>query len=268
MTSISKAQRPVKWITVANLDVAWVQSQRPLNSRKVAAIRDNLDPDAIGVITVSPNGSHNGTEKFHIIDGQHRVVAVREAWGPTQQVQCQVITEAATPEEAAEIWLVMNTERSTPSSFERFGVAITAGRELETSVNEIIKSSPFKLGKGGITAVTACMRVYQGQGAQSLIWVLAVVDQMWGNQKESVQAAIIEGMSIFLKRYRTDDGKNFKDKQLIKKVSGRYTAVNLVGSARASREMFGGSLGNNVSSVMATVYNKKVRDPDNRLEVR
>ena len=264
-TNLNKSQRVVKWITISKLDVAWIESQRPLNSRKVAAIRDNLDPDALGVITVSPIAGK--PDSYHIIDGQHRVTAVKEAWGQNQQIQCQVITEAATPEEAAEIWLVMNTERSKPNSFERFGVAITAGRELETSVNEVIALSPFKMGKGGVTAVTACMRVYTNQGGDALTWVLGVANQMWGNQRESVQAPIIEGLAMFLKRYRTDDGANFKDDRLVTKVSGRYTGVNLVGSARASREMFGGSLANNVMRVMASQYNKKLRDVENRLEV-
>lgn len=260
----TKSQRPVKWIPAKDLDVAWIESQRPLNKSKVAAIQNDIDPDALGVICVAPLGDKGGRKTYHIIDGQHRVAAVKGAWGEHQQVPCQVIEEAKTPQEAAEIWLVVNNERSKPNSFERFEVALTAGRELETAVNLIINASPFHLGKGGVTAVNVCSKIYRNQGGETLGWCLEIAHQCWGGEQQSVQAGILDGLALFVKKFR-GEGKNFDDKRLVLKVSQRYTGSSLIGSARAARETFGGSIASNVARVMAQAYNKKIRLEENYL---
>ena len=260
----TKAQRPIRWIAVRDLDVRWEEAQRHMNQKRVDHIAANLDPDAIGVITVSPGKDG----KYHIIDGQHRVAAIKQAWGDAQQVPCQVIEEADGPAEAADIWLTVNTDRATPHSFERFGVAITAGRELECAVNEVIEASAFVLGKGGIQAVQVCISIHENQGAGALAWVLDASDQIWKAGGPAGQASILEGLAAFLKRFRYEevDGKvhDFDDARLIKQVALRYVPSRLIGSARAARETFGGSMAVSVARVMTRAYNTRIR-PENQL---
>lgn len=260
-----KKQRPIKWIAARDLDVQWATAQRKINQKRVNKIAANIDPDAIGVITVSP---HQEGGRYHIIDGQHRVAAVKQAWGEDQQVPCQVIEEAGTPAEAANIWLTVNTDRTTPHSFERFGVAITAGRELECSVNEVIEASPFILGKGGIQAVQVCMRIYEKQGAEALAWVLDASAHTWSSGGPAGQANILEGFAAFLARFRNDkegaEKLDFDDSRLVKQLSSRYTCARIIGSARAARETFGGSMGANVARCMTRAYNTRIK-PENHL---
>lgn len=257
LTKPTKKQRPVKWIPVRDLDVRWAEAQRHINQKRVDKIAANLDPDAIGVITVSPG--QDG--KYHIIDGQHRVAAIKQAWGDGQQVPCQVIEEAGSPAEAADIWLTVNTDRATPHSFERFGVAITAGRELECAVNEVIEASAFVLGKGGIQAVQVCMRIHERQGAGALAWVLDAADKIWKAGGPAGQANILEGLAAFLARFRYEEEGtvyDFDDARLVKQVALRYVPSRLIGSARAARETFGGSMGVNVARVMTRAYNTRL----------
>ena len=141
-------------------------------------------------------------------------------------------------------------------------MAVTAGRELECAVNEIIKASPFEVRQGSLTAVAACLTVYKKIGGPGLEWVLNHLAETWGPEKESVQGALILGYGLWYERFVDQT----EPSRLMKKVASRYTANSLVGAGRNARDMFGGSLASGILRILVTSYNYKLRE-ENQLVV-
>lgn len=257
-THLPKSDRPVKWMMIKDLDVHWIEAQRPLRHNKVIDIANALDPDGIGVICVAEIKNGNSEVTYHIIDGQHRVAAVRQLWGESERVPCEIIQDVDTPEEAAEIWLLRNTAQTAPTSYERFNVAVTANRELEVTVNEIIKACGYTVGWGELMAVVACITAYKQVGAEGLAWVLTTLRDTWGiEDKDAVRGSLVRGYALFWR----DHGSKIDSDRLIKVVSERYTPNRLLGAAKTSRDTFRGTMAENVNRVLVTTYNYRLTEP-------
>lgn len=248
--NLSKSRLRSKMIRVRNLDVVWAEAQRPMSKRKVNEIATNLDDRAFGVITVADIG---GT--YHIIDGQHRVAAVRKLWGDTEYVPCQVIEDVSSPAEAAEVWLVQNTDRTKPTAYDRFNVAVVAGKEPELSVAAIIQGCGYEVKRGGLMAVSACTRAYKKVGPDGLRWVLLTLKDIWGDEPDATNGYMIEAFSDFYEKFYD----KLDQDRLVKHLQKSYTSSRLIGMGKQAREMFKGRLSNNIVRVMVQAYNQHFR---------
>lgn len=256
MTAIGKAAHTTKWIRVKDLDVVWAQAQRHLDEKRAAKIAEEFDPDMFGVLSVTKVGD-NGM--YHVIDGQHRRRAVQILWGETEMVPCNVF-DASSPARAAEIFDAMNTSRKSPQAIEIFKVRVTAGTEPEASVNKIITGLGYHVANaskmdGALRAVTACVSVYKRFGAAGLRDALFVIQGTWGKAQESVDANMIRGYAEFLATY----GERIDRQRLVDRVAKQYTPGRLMGAAKSAREMFRGSVSENIGKVLVSTYNHGLR---------
>lgn len=249
---LNKSTAPIKWIRVRELDVLWREAQRPLSKKKVKDIMDNFDPYAVGVIAVSPA---NRKGMYHIIDGQHRVEAMRQLWGDNEFVPCQVIEHASTLSEAASTWMTMNTARSKPTAYDRFNVAVQAGQEPDLSVAAIIQRCGYQVGYGKLMSVNACKDIYKASGEPGLRWVLNTITNMWGSDDSNAAAAVVMALGSLYAQY----GDVIDTDRLVKSVSRDYTPARLLGAGKAAREMMRGTLHENVRRVMVNSYNANFR---------
>lgn len=261
MSVFSKEEFPVKWVRAKHLKIVWAQAQRGLDQNKVERIKKNFDPDAVGVIvTTLPNGKG----EYHVIDGQHRVEAVRQLWGGNEYMPCQVLDKES-PKEAAEIFLKVNMDRKRPSPVSRFHVAVTAGREDAVAVDNLLDEMGYRVGMGGedgmISAITACLSVYDKLGIEGLRDVLLLLRGSWGMERDAYHNSLIRGYARFLANY----GDQADKERLVDKVSKKYTPASLLGAARTAREMFRGTIKENVTRILVTSYNHNLRS-DRRLE--
>ncbi len=253
--NIDKSSHTTKWIAVKDLDVRWAQAQRPFNQKWAENIRDNLDPDVFGVLSVTlPNG--NGCH--HVIDGQHRKWAVSDLWGPNEMVPCN-ICNADTPERAAEIFNAMNTARKKPFPLDVFKVRVTAKIEPEFSVNKTAESIGFKIGNspedGYIRGCGACVAVYRKYGKDTFIDALLTIRRCWGLSTAGMNASLIRGFGDFLSRY----GKDVDRVKFAEKISKNYTPSRLLGAAKGAQDLFRGSVAGNISRVLLNTHNQGIR---------
>lgn len=259
LAQMTKKERPIKWLHIEDLRVEWAEAQRPLSERKVAQIMRDFDPDAMGIITVAElNGKG---DEYHIVDGQHRVEAVKRLWGDLRQrVECQIITGVTSPAEAARVWLGRNVNHTTPTPLERFEVRVTAGEEQAVAIQEIVGDMGFTVGRSGIQAITAVEFVFKKHGAEGLRWVLQVIHDTWRDPSPTNQ--IIKGFGKF---YGSFAG-NVETDRLVENLAKRYTPDSLVGAARSAAEIMPGGVPECVVRLMANVYNMRLGD-DRRLQV-
>lgn len=251
MSQLNKNTYPVKWLRVKNLSVRWVEAQRGLDNGHVKTIMDDFDPDKFGTVAVT---TENGDGRRHIVDGQHRVEAVRRMWGKNERVPCQIIP-AGDPEEAAEAFLGINKNRKKLNAIEKFHVAVTAGHEDQVAVDKLLRDMGYKVAMGQedgtISAITACMNTYNRLGLDGLKRTLLLLRGTWGIEREAYHNSIIRGYTKFLREH----GEDCDDERLVKKVKEQETPASLLAAARTARDMLDGSLAMNVRRVLVKDYN-------------
>lgn len=251
----TKTEHGTAWIPVKNLSVVWRQSQRDCDEKWAKQIADAFDPEYFGTVTVT---KANGSGQYHIVDGQHRVIAVRELFGENECVPCNVF-DVDDPQRAAEIFDRMNTRRKPPATVATFKVRVTAGHEVECAVNRVIKSAGYKvdnnLSDGTIRAVAACVFSFQRYGAESLKAGLDALSATWGKNSDAVDGRLIRGFSALFGEY----GAEIDKKRLYERVAKKFTPGRLLSAAKAAREMLQINLSDCVSEVVRRAYNEGLR---------
>lgn len=193
--------------------------QRSLNNNRVDSLVNDFRPDGLGVITVSRRD--DGT--LHVVDGQHRVYAVRafnarKAQPPINTMEATVYSGLSVSDEALLFRVLNNTKRV--GTYDRFKVRLVEGDLTAVELDKSLKMygwhvSPNKLrdGKGGFQAVAALEWVYRGAdltdppaadqlgNVASVRSLLNIVTSAWGHDAEGVREDIVKGLGKFLIRY-------------------------------------------------------------------
>lgn len=201
MTDSTKLEREarLRWIPIGKMKVN-DRAQRELNQARVDHLAVEFDPELIGTPTVNERGG-----AFYIIDGQHRVEALKLlGWEPEQQIQCWTYI-ALTEEEEAERFLTLN-DVLTVHALPKFKAAVTAGREVESDIDRIVRSLGLCVSRdkvpGAIGAVGTLRRVYARSGAKVLSRTLRITRDAYGDA--GLEAPVIDGLGALCERYNGD----------------------------------------------------------------
>jgi hypothetical protein len=188
-----KAQ--LQWVPVSQIRVS-PAAQRDLNPARVRALARHFDLEQFGTPVVSHRGGI-----YYVIDGQHRIAALRAAGPGDCEVLCWTyhgLTEAG---EAAMFLKLNNT--LTVGAHARFKVALRAGLPRETTIDWIVRGTGLRInpkpGPGAITCVDALVRVYQRSGPGVLDRALRIVWAAYGDA--GLKAPLIDGISRVCHRY-------------------------------------------------------------------
>jgi len=258
---VNRGFHDVEWIPTKNLSIVWAEAQRPLNELHAQRIADNLDPDMFGALAVT---KPNGKGIYHVIDGQHRLVAVQKKWGQDEKVPCQVF-DAVDPARAAQIFDSINSGRRALQPIELFKVRVTAKSELQVEINKIVIKCGYFIGHrntNAIHCVAALEGVYQSYGPVALEATLRLTRKMWGDENTATGAIIIRGIGMLLSEFRHIDFE-----RLAQAISSKYTPSRLLGAAKTAKEMAGGVGPAIVRDILVARYNSTVRGDKNKLRV-
>jgi len=227
--------------------------QRDLIPSRVQHFIDNLDLDGIGIITVS----RRSDQTLIVLDGQHRLEALLAHDMGEWEVTCHVYTDLTLAEEAAK-FLVLNNSRR-PNSTTRYFKGLLAQDPECLAIEAIITrhglSVAGQTGDGIISCVAAMERVYRGKGiipgSEALDRALAVLLASWGVQAASVEGHLVQGVGMLMLRY----GQAVDAAALISKLGkSKGGAPALVGQARGLRDIRKGSVADNVTEVVVSLY--------------
>lgn len=186
----------LRWIVVGDLRVD-PDTQRELRPGWAAQIANNFDPDRFTPPLVSIRD-----HRYFVIDGQHRVEAMKiMGWGD-QQIQCWTY-EGLTQEQEADLFLWHNNRKAV-GALEKFQIAVVADRDAECDINRIVLLNGLKIGGGGkaspgsIPAVGALRKVY-GHGGKTLGRTLRIVRDSYGD--DGLKGHVIEGIGLLCAKY-------------------------------------------------------------------
>lgn len=225
----------LRWITVSDLTVN-PRAQRDLRPGWAAQIATAFDPDRFQPPLVSYRDG-----EYHIIDGQHRIEALRIMGWETQQVQCWVYENKSEAEEA-DLFLWHNNRKAV-NAFDKFQIGVVAERADEQDINRIVLAHGLKVSQSdnGIRAVGALRKVY-AHGPKVLARTLRIVRDSYGD--DGLDGHVIEGIGLLCARYNgeLDEGAA---------VSRLSTARGGIGALNSRAYMYKKTLGKPLSQCVA-----------------
>lgn len=229
-----------------------------VNAREVERMVKNWDMNSVGTITVvvREEGSR------FVPDGAHRVTAAREL-GLAELPG--IVHRGLTREEEAAMFGGLNHFK-VPSPISKFLARAAAGDEVAVDIKRIVESRRFKIvqngDNGSLSAIAAVERIYRngagtlpdGTHADVLEWVLDATVAAWEHDRDSTHGAILAGLAQLVGRF----GKDVDVKRLVAEMSQTRPPV-VLGKAKLSREIAGGTMPAHVAKVLVGMHNAKKR---------
>lgn len=247
-TSTGKVQRSAKlrWVPIPKMRVSQV-AQRQLNPARVDHLAASLDLEQLGTPTVSERD-----EWFYIIDGQHRIEALRQFGLGEEQVQCWVYA-GLTEEDEADKFDRLNDTLAV-HSFDKYRVRVAAGREVETEIDRVVRANGLVVSRdaipGAISAVGTLRRVFVRTDSKTLGRTLRIIRDAYGDP--GLEAPVIDGVGHLAQRYNGD----LDDDEAIAKLSRANGGVNgLLGKAEKLRQQTGGYKSHCVAAAAVEIIN-------------
>jgi hypothetical protein len=198
MANTTNRRTTIKDVPLAKVTVSDM-NQRQRNDARVDHLLNDFDIDQIGYPVLNERGG-----LYYIIDGQHRLEALKRWLGPgweTQKVACAVypgLTEA----EEAEMFLRHNDVLQV-RAFDKFKVAVSAGRADESAIKKTVEKQGLHISHtrsaGGISAVGVLRNIYARSDAHVLGQALRIIRDAYGDA--GFEASVIDGMGHLCKRY-------------------------------------------------------------------
>lgn len=237
----------LQWVLIPKMSVTAVQHERYKQSH-VDHIVANFDLEQLGTPTVNLRD-----DVFWIIDGQHRIAALKGIGYGDQHVQCWTYS-GLTEEEEYERFLKLN-DTLTVTPMTKFRAGIGAGRLVECDIDRIVRAQDLVVSRdkiqGGISAVGTLMKIYARGGPVVLRKTLCLIRDTYGDS--GLQAPVLDGIGLFVQRYEGEvDTKRAVDK---------WTAANggvsgLTNRAEMLRKQTGNQKGQCVAAAAVEIYNQ------------
>lgn len=170
-----------------------------ISKSRVDYLVSRFDLDKFGTPVLSERQG-----KFYIIDGQHRIEAIKRWLGlgwEKQKIEC-LVYGGLSEEEEAEKFLSMNDVLSV-NCFDKFRVSVAAGRIDEVHIQKIVQGAGLCISKdkipGAIGCVSTLKRIYLRSNGDILARALRITRDSFGDA--GFDARVIDGMGHFCQRY-------------------------------------------------------------------
>ncbi|HEX6970257.1 MAG TPA: DUF6551 family protein [Micromonosporaceae bacterium] len=243
-------QARLRWVPLSKVRVNPL-AQREINEARVDKLASDFDPEQFGTPTVNMRGEH-----FYVIDGQHRIEALRRWFGDgqweNQQIQCWTY-EGMSESEEAEAFLKLNDTLAVVA-LAKFRVSVQAGRPEESDVDRIVRAQGLRVtrdkGDGAIGAVGTLMRIYRRADGVTLGRTLRIIRDAYGDP--GLEAPVIDGIGLLCQRYNGE----LEDKRAVERLSGVHGGVNgLLGRAETLRKQTGNARNHCVAAAAVDIIN-------------
>lgn len=245
MKKVERVAR-LRWVPISKMKVSPL-AQREMRPHRVKKLVADFDLEQIGTPTVNERRGH-----FYVIDGQHRIEALREiGWGD-QQIQCWTYV-GLTEEDEAEKFLKLN-DTLTVDAFAKFKVGVQAGRVEEGDIDRIVRAQDLSISNnrtsGAISAVGALRKVYDQAGPGQLARTLRIVRDAYGDS--GLSSSVISGIGLLCARYDT----LLDEHRAVTALSKAHGGVQgLLNKAETIRRLTGGRKAHCVAAAAVDIIN-------------
>ena len=246
-------QRVLRWLKLGDLKIA-PAAQREFRPHHADKILNEFDLDKLGTPTVNER-----LGVLHVVDGQHSIDALRRWLGPgwqEQQLQCWLYKDL-TEEQEADLFLSLNNNLMV-AVFDKFRVAVTADRPVETDIDRIVRAQGLVITKdrartpGAVRAVGTLRKIYERSDANCLGRTLRIIRDSFGDA--GFEASVIDGIGHLTQRFNGEVPEEEAIAALRKVNAG---VKGLLGQARVTREKMGSTIGLAVAATALDAVNRQ-----------
>lgn len=181
------------WLPVREL-LPHPKVQRGFSERWAREIADTIDPDQLGLIVVVRERGH-----YYVVDGQHRVAAIKMALGEDQKVQCEV-RDNADLSEAANTFLIRNNGLGV-RAIDKFLQRVNRGDDAPRSIVATLKRQGLAIsvnrGSSVIQATSSCEAVYR-KSPELFADTIRILFGAWGGDPDAYNGQLIRGLGAAL----------------------------------------------------------------------
>lgn len=251
----------MEWLRVADITVD-PRAQREFRLVKAVQIARDFDPDLLGKPAVVALVGPNGRERYIVVDGQHRIAAVKMALGEDQLIECEVI-RGVDVARAARLFCGRNA-MTLPTALDLFLASVTHKDKAALAIKSIVEQHGLRIESraskdGNIPCVGTLLKLYRLDNGRSekgrpcvLDATLALAIAAWGATADAVNGAILHGLGLVLLQHGDQIDRTALTRKLASLPGG---ALGLLGRARSYRNAAGGPLAHNVSRAAVALYN-------------
>lgn len=192
--------------------------QRPMKPEDVDRLIAKWDDRLLTPIVVSFRDGN-----FNVVDGQHRIAAMRKmAGGGDVTVPCIIYTGLTYEQEAELYYMLDRTKGRLRLAHATKALVESASDAAIIDVKQRVEDAGFvwALDKPTgepfeIAATRAVINAYRLLGGEAFTRMLGLVAATWQGTPKSLKSSILSGMALFLKTYETE----LVDRTFIKRLS-------------------------------------------------
>lgn len=192
--------------------------QRPVDQKEVDRLIREWDERLLEPVIVSFRDG-----KFYVVDGQHRISAMRKMnGGKGIMINCKVYSGLTYEQEAAFCYKLDKAKKRLSLS-QATNALSESGEDAEiTEIRQLTENCGFvwALGKsrgktGEIVSTRALVNAYRLLGGAAFVRMMNLLWDTWEGDPRSLTAAILSGMALFVKTYETE----INDKTFVSRLS-------------------------------------------------
>lgn len=198
----------VKKVKLENIHVD-EKYQRPLSDRFVQKVVNNFDEKMLGVLVLNlrPYEATDDGDFYSIVDGQHRLEALRLLGRTTAQ---SVVFEMNVQEEG-QLFAALQKERRAASAIDQHKALLFSKDPVALSIERVCNTHGFKIASDSIASVTSIRNALAKRGEvggesghnwkiENFSKALKVIKQVWPNDPTALKREIIMGMWMVFER--------------------------------------------------------------------
>lgn len=227
-------------------------TQRPFIQAHGDALAKDLDLGLLGYPVINHREG-----KWWIVDGQHRIYALKENGFANEKLYCEVYTDLS-DQEMAQTFLGRDRRRAI-SPFVKFKIGVTAGQSRETAILRVVEANGLSVtrskGAHNVGAVSTLIRIYDSNPDKDAAvgFVLRVAKHAFTGDALGFDAAMLEALGLIHSRYSA----RVIEKVLIERLSlPQNSARNLMRRVEDIRTRTGNYKAPCLASVIVDAYNK------------
>ncbi len=193
--------------------------QRPVKESAVNKLIREWDDRLLEPIAVSFRDG-----RFHVIDGQHRIVALKKMnGGKDVVVACRIYTGLTYKQEAELCFKLDKAKKRLTLAQSTNALAESDTNPRINEIRGLVEKNGFTWALGGstgkeyeIVATRALLSAYDLLGSPTFSRMLALLNRTWKGNPCSLSGVFLSGMALFVKTYEAE----FNDHTFIKRLSG------------------------------------------------
>lgn len=234
-------------------------TQREFNKSHGEQLAANLELEKLGLITVNHRDGY-----FWIIDGQHRVYALKKQKFEGYDIECRVYQDLS-DEQMANVFIGLNAQLNV-APYSLFHLHCTAGHPRENAIRRIVEGNGCKISRSKepncISAVSSLGRVKDRGDDVVLGQVVRTLKAAYDGDPGAFEGTMIEGLGMVFNRF---NGLT-NEKQMIDRLSAvRLGVRGLLRRAEDTRMKTGSPKIQCVAAVIVESYNKGLHDKKKKL---